>query len=295
MRYTLCYAFVGGGRVLLLDPGWETDEGWDALVTGLAHAGASIRAVEGIVVTHYHADHLGLAQRVIDSSGAWLALGSAERVDEYTRDFVAAGRRKFLGWGVPVELIDRIEPGAEVLEVLDGFASVDRWLADGEVLEFAGSRLQVLATPGHSPGHICLIDLDRGLLFTGDHVLPRISPNVPLDPAAAADPLGDYLASLGRVCLENVVEVCPAHEYRFESIGERCATLRAHTADRTTEVEHVLSAGDCRSVWEVAQRLTWSRGWAALSGVSMRLALSETASHLRYLESRGRQTGVPLT
>lgn len=295
MRYTLCYAFVGERRVLLLDPGWETAEGWDALVAGVARAGASMGQIVGIVVTHYHADHLGLAKRVIDSSGAWLALGSAERVHEYMRDFVAAGRRKFAAWGVPDELIDRIEPGEEVLEVLAGFAPANRWLADGEVVHEAGARLRVIATPGHSPGHICLVDIERGLLFTGDHVLPRISPNVPFDPAGARDPLGDYLDSLRAVRLDEVREVCPAHEYRFASIGDRCDVLNAHSLARTAEVEAVIERGGSHTVWDVARQLTWSRGWDALSGVSMRLALSETASHVRYLELRGRVTGVVLS
>jgi glyoxylase-like metal-dependent hydrolase (beta-lactamase superfamily II) len=294
IRYTLCYAFVFDGEALVLDPGWDSDEGWGALAAGLAQAGVGPTVVTGIVVTHYHADHLGLGVRLVRASGAWLALGAAERAHQVTHDFVAIGREKFSRWGVPDELMGAIGPGQPVLNRLAGLAVPDRWLEHGEVIEAAGSKLRVIATPGHSTGHICLVDDERGLLFTGDHVLPRISPNVPFEPHGLTNPLATYLRSLDDVQLGEHLEVCPAHEYRFHSIAGRGAEIRKHTLDRSEEVRRVLSTGRCHTVWDVARKLTWSRGWDSLTGISMRLALSETASHLRYLESLGEGTGVRL-
>lgn len=294
IRYTLCYAFVFEGEALVLDPGWDSDEGWDALAAGLAQAGVGPTAVTGIVVTHYHADHLGLGKRLVRTSGAWLALGAAEHAHHSTHDYVAIGLEKFSRWGVPDELMGVIGPGQPVVDMLDELAVPNRWLEHGEVIAAAGSRLRVIATPGHSPGHICLVDDERDLLFTGDHVLPRISPNVPFEPHGLANPLAAYLRSLDDVELGEHLEVCPAHEYRFHSIAGRAAVLRKHTLDRSVEVRRVLLTGGCHTVWDVARELTWSRGWDALTGISMRLALSETASHLRYLESLGERTGVQL-
>src|SRR5258705_12538692 len=73
---------------------------------------------------------------------------------------------------------------------------VDRFLADNDVVTVGGRDLRVIHTPGHSPGHIVLHMPSEALLFTGDHVLPHITPNVSAGPLGSADPLGDYLASL---------------------------------------------------------------------------------------------------
>jgi glyoxylase-like metal-dependent hydrolase (beta-lactamase superfamily II) len=282
MRYTLCYAFVGEGEVLVIDPGWASLEGWSALAAGLHQAGAGPETVTGIVVTHHHPDHLGLAQRLIDASAAWLAAGDGEQPHLVPQGLEAA-RRKLRGWGVPNDLLDSIAPDAAALDRLRLLAAPDFWLRDGDLLRVAGVELRVIATPGHSSGHIALHDEKRSLLFTGDHVLPRISPNVPLDPDGLSDPLGAYLDSLVRVRIDDDAEICPAHEYRFASIADRCATLEAHTAARSEEVLRVVEERASTTVWEVARHLTWSRGWDALNGVSMRLALAETASHLQYV------------
>lgn len=294
MRYTLSYVLVGGGETLVIDPGWESDQGWSALVAGLHRAGVDVADVEGIVVTHFHADHLGLAARLVRASGSWLAMGSAERLHFPEPDFLERARRKFELWGVPEEWSDSVRPDPDALATLERLATPDRWLAGGELLSIAGGRLRVLHTPGHSPGHICLADEERALLFTGDHVLPRITSHISYDPSGLDNPLADYLRSLDVVRLGEDFEVCPAHEYRFSDIADRCSELRAHTLDRAAEVQRVISDPDCETVWAVARSLTWSRGWSSLAGISMRLALAETASHLRYLEAQGIRTGVPL-
>lgn len=64
MRYTLCYLLVGDGDVVLIDPGWDSDAGLDHLAAGLRQAGLGLSDLTGIVVTHYHSDHLGMAARL---------------------------------------------------------------------------------------------------------------------------------------------------------------------------------------------------------------------------------------
>ena len=78
MRYTLAYLLVGDGESALVDPGWDSDEGWEVLMAGLAAAGLRPQDITGIVVTHFHPDHLGMAARLRAASGAWVALGENE-------------------------------------------------------------------------------------------------------------------------------------------------------------------------------------------------------------------------
>src|ERR671919_278705 len=67
----------------------------------------------------------------------------------------------------------------------------DRPLADGDRPELPGWRLRALHTPGHTPGHLCFVEERTGVVLTGDHVLPTISPNISRHPQAGPDPLAD--------------------------------------------------------------------------------------------------------
>ncbi|WP_312858511.1 MBL fold metallo-hydrolase, partial [Pseudonocardia pini] len=74
LRYTLCYLIPGDDGLVVVDPGWDTDEGWAALEAGLTAAGARTADVVGIVATHVHPDHHGLSRRLADRSGAWIGM-----------------------------------------------------------------------------------------------------------------------------------------------------------------------------------------------------------------------------
>lgn len=298
MRYTLSYLLVGSGDVVLLDPGWDSDEGWRHLQVGLRKGGVAVTDITGIVATHYHSDHLGMASRLRDASGAWVAMGEHEvrRIFE-TGDLAsqrAGDRSQFSLWGVPPSQLDDVVFDEERLSALSTLAEPDLRLVDRTFVPASGLRLRVIATPGHSPGHICLVDEARGIVFSGDHVLPRISPHVSFEIPGPANPLADYYGSLTRIGSEDEMEVCPAHEYRFIGMHTRVNQLLRHNHDRSAEVLRVLHTQNPGTIWDIARHLTWSRGWDSLHGSSLRLAISETASHLAYLQSQGHEITVPV-
>ena len=95
-------------------------------------------------------------------------------------------------------------------------------------------------------------------MLSGDHVLPRITPNIPFHPQAGANPLGDYLASLDKLEPYEVSEVLPAHEYRFDDLHARLEELRQHHRDRFAEIIAMLREGP-RTAWDIASHMKWSR------------------------------------
>lgn len=304
MRYTLCYVLVGGEiagqrETALVDPGWDSHEGWEVLTEGLATAGLAPSDITGIVVTHFHPDHLGMAGRLRRASGAWVALGEHEPLPTQWRGdpsrFVEQDREQFAAWGVPDEFLGEVSFQADTWAQMTNIEPPQRRLADGELLPLAGLQVRVLSTPGHTPGSICLIDEANRLILTGDHVLPKITPHVSLEAANHADPLADYFNSLENMGAGADMEVLPAHEYRFRGLLERAAQLKEHTLERSREVIAVLDAGEAGSVWDVSRKLTWSRGFDSLRGFTLRLALAETASHLVYLAGQGRDVGIQVS
>jgi glyoxylase-like metal-dependent hydrolase (beta-lactamase superfamily II) len=123
-------------------------------------------------------------------------------------------------------------------------------------------------------------------MLTGDHVLPRITPNISFHPQSGDDPLGYFLASLEKLRPYDSQEVLPAHEHRFVGLGSRLAELAEHHEHRFDEVLDSIRAGE-DTPWAVATRMQWSRSWDRISGFMRRAAVSEAMAHLRALERRG--------
>lgn len=297
MRYTLSYVLAEGDECLVVDPGFDSDEGWEQLLAGLAAAGLGPAEVTCIVATHFHTDHLGMARRLARVSGAPVGLGMAERRHLSAYDDADAevdlDRDRMRLWGVPEDRVPEGAMSVEGLEHLRGLADADFRMATGDPVPFAQGRVRALETPGHTPGHICLEMTGGGMFFSGDHLLPRITPNVSLELRGDPDPLGSYLGSLAFVERHAPFEVLPAHEYRFRDLGGRARALRAASEERSVQVLEAASAQRNPSVYSVAREISWSRGFESLHGLQFRLALSETAAHLQHLLRQGLVDGIP--
>jgi glyoxylase-like metal-dependent hydrolase (beta-lactamase superfamily II) len=290
LRYTLAYAFVGTAGVVVVDPGWDTPEGRGAVTAGLAAAGASTADVRGVLVTHIHPDHHGLSGWLREQSGAWIAMHPVEAETlpgRAWRDRPPTAEPEWLRrHGVPEDEIAVLSPPPERIAEVLAMAEPDRFLHDGERVPSVGRDVRAVWTPGHTPGHLCLHDARAGVLLTGDHLLPRISPNIgAYGNDEQADPLGAYLESLERTKAFRPAEALPAHEYRFRGIDTRAAGLIAHHHERGAEILAAVDRLGAPTAWSIAAQLTWSRGWPALHGMMRRMALSETVAHLRYLSA----------
>jgi glyoxylase-like metal-dependent hydrolase (beta-lactamase superfamily II) len=294
LRYVSVYAFaLDGGGLGLIDTGWGSDESWAALNAGLAEIGGAVADVRGVLITHLHFDHLGLAERVRQASGAWVAMhpadaaivGSPSHRDPAT--FVAEEVDFLVSLGAARdEAISDVGP-SDNLEHFTRMALPDRLLEDGEHADFPGWRMRAVHTPGHTPGHLCFAEERTGLLFSGDHVLPRISPNISSTSTGTADPLRDYLDSLAAIAREEPVEVLPAHEWRFRGLGSRAAELVAHHEHRLAELLEAIRQNPGSTPWQLAAHLTWSRSWDQYERRMRIFAVTETDAHLRLLASRG--------
>jgi glyoxylase-like metal-dependent hydrolase (beta-lactamase superfamily II) len=203
-------------------------------------------------------------------------------VDDLLERVAAALRRM----GAPPEELAPLQNASMPVRQLVDPVLPDVLLEDGDKPEVPGWDLTAIWTPGHSPGHLCFYESAQRLMLSGDHVLPRITPNIPFHPQAGANPLGDFLASLDKLEPYDVNEVLPAHEYRFPDLRTRLEELRQHHRDRFSEVIAILSEGP-RTGWEIASHLRWSRAWDDIAGFMRRAAVGETVSHLRALEIDG--------
>jgi glyoxylase-like metal-dependent hydrolase (beta-lactamase superfamily II) len=275
LRYVLVYLFETDRGPYLIDAGWNTDDAFGALSAGMKVAGCEVSEVQGVMVTHIHPDHY--------PADAELIHDRYDEPDDLLQRVAAALRRM----GAPDEELEPLRNAAMPVRSLVDPVVPDVLLEDGEKPEVPGWDLTAIWTPGHSPGHLCFYEARRQLMLSGDHVLPRITPNIPYHPQAGANPLGQYLDSLDKLEPYEVEEVLPAHEYRFTDLHRRLEELRQHHRDRFEEVIAILR-DDPHSAWDIAAHMKWSRKWDDIEGFMRRAAVGEAVSHLRVLELDGR-------
>lgn len=310
LGHTLVYVVDTDRGPVLIDTGWDDPGAWSVLAEGLRACGTDVSQVHGVVITHHHPDHHGLSGKVREASGAWVAMHAADtaivrrtretRADRWFTYMTA----KLVAAGAPEEHIAPLRDPAP-RTALPGFSPAlpDREIVPGELLDLPGRRLRAIWTPGHTPGHVCLhLEEEHpsrlpghGRLFSGDHLLPEITPHIGLyedpDDATVTDPLGDYLDSLERVGRLAPAEVLPAHQHVFTDGPSRVRELLAHHEERLTGILGLLAVP--LTPWQLAEHMEWNRPWEQIPYGSRNIAVSEAEAHLRRLVKLGRAEAVP--
>lgn len=255
------------GQDLIVDTGARGSE--KALNAGLA---AVAPRAPRVLITHGHVDHWGLATTlsptVLAHPGCEMSLrfaadGPPEAHSRPGWAEIDGMRRAFAGFSKLIAGIPEIEP------ISDG-DRFDEW--------------EVLWTPGHDPGHVCLWRAGDGVLLCGDLLLPGYTPNI--QPSFdGTDALGEFLASLARIEKLPVKLVLPAHGEPYTDAARRARELRDHHLRRLSQLVDAVASG-VGDVSELSRRLF---GSAVMDSPSDRmLAAMETYAHLEHLRRQGR-------
>ncbi|MGH2404717.1 MAG: MBL fold metallo-hydrolase [bacterium] len=272
-----------GPPVTLVDCGPKTEEAREALENGLTGAGVRLQQIERLLITHGHLDHFGLA--------AAIAAGGAE-VYAHQADLPKLMGERWLVEPVRA-LIAEAGFGPETADtLLDVFRRYRRqfdaitpahFVADGDRIEFADGTLQVLHTPGHAQGHVCLRDGDA--MISGDLLLEEISPNpvIEFDVDGRRLPtLPSYLRSLHRVAALEPAIAYPGHGEPLTDPGARIREILRHHHDRKEHLARMLAG----RTWTLRELTAdW---YPDLDLFNLFLGLSEIVGHLDLLADEGR-------
>ena len=273
---------------VVVDPGPPGDEAFEHLQRELAAVGLAVADVSDVLVTHWHADHAGLAPRLADAADATLHLHerdaglvgeyAAERERRVARDAAALAR-----WGVPDEHVDRLRDADSPSPMPDEFPVAER--RDGDRV----GSLRVVHAPGHTAGHVAFAvegddrgdDGERGRVLTGDAVLRTVTPNVGGGDSRQEAPLAAYRDALTDLSAAGD-RALPGHGTAFD-LHDRVAEVREHHRERAALVHDSLAGlvGDGEggaTPWAVARDR-----FGEMDGYHVKFGAGEAFAHLQDL------------
>lgn len=280
--------------LVMIDGGWAIPEAGKALEDALEAIGRDLGDLTHILVTHIHRDHYTQAVALRREFGMRVALGRGEQhgldtindPDQPEGPIMAIRLRRAGAEAVLAKLSGLRSPHLDMSD----WAPPDDWIDDGERLAVGERTLVAVETPGHTRGHLVFADEAGDLAFCGDHVLPRITPSIGLEPDPKVSPLADFLASLELMRKRPDARLLAAHGPVGLRVHERVDELIAHHARRLDATLAALAEGRS-TAYAVAGAITWTRRERTLSELdpfNEMLATLETMAHLEVLVERGR-------
>ena len=302
-----CYVLEDERGIAVVDPGLPGDDSWNHLVDRLGRAGFAVDDVHTVVVTHSHPDHFGGAMRLHHEAGADIVTHESfrtlfdlaeaddhedsERLDVNSAEDRAAAMERWFSkpspWGgrrggPSPEFLERIRSsGTEGAAFATPRPTIP--LVDGQTIELARREWVAMHTPGHTFDHLCLYDPEFGVVLTGDHVLPSITPHIS-GMTPHGDPLALFFDSLRRMAdIADVSIALPAHGHPFTDLGGRAEHIIEHHEERLDVIRaasHELPNGTVEDFMRVLFR---ERSWGEM-------AESETYAHLEHLRELGQMS-----
>lgn len=295
LKHLNVYLLKAKNRNILVDTGLDCKKSFNSLISQLKKIEVKPENLTDILLTHFHIDHVGLVLRLKRFSPKIRVLlhrkeaSMSRKASNFSR-FLETIKLFHITNGMPKKFMDELAKNHPALTYSPIYREISNspvTLKNGGEFTVEDYRFKVIWTPGHSPGHICLYEPKVGLLISGDHLLPTITPNIfPL--TEDLNPLKDYLKSLEKVEKLKVNIVFPAHENIFMSFKDRISQLRRHHKQRSEEILRKLSHKKL-SAYELASKISWNvnyGSWENFPIFQKYLAVGETLAHLKFLEEK---------
>ena len=282
---------IKGERDLLIDTGFNMDECENVLVGAFNELDVDYDKLD-IFITHLHGDHSGLLGRLYKEGMTLYCSEPDAKLIIYGADinYWLELETIFTEHGYPETNYMRtsnVHPGKKYNH---GSKVKFDYVKDGDILTVGDNKLQCVLTPGHSPGHMCLYEQEKKILFSGDHVLGNISPNI-CPELGMDDPLTLYLKSLEYIKTFDVKEAYPGHRKMITEFSDRVDELIEHHHERLDEVISILKKYGEQTGYEVAQHMTWHTKhniFSEFKRPQKLFATGEAISHLQHLHTLGK-------
>lgn len=280
LNHVNCYLIEGKKGWTVIDAGLKdetTAKIWREVLTSFQ--------VEKIVITHEHPDHYGYAATLQQLTGAPVYMSpqcfiSARRF--WSLNYLDSLKRFYNFCGLPEEMGKMLAEMADVVENVPRHPEAQYFLEEGQKINLGNEKYLVLHTPGHAEGLVCFYQPERKLLFSTDHILPHITPNISFWPGGDPNPLQTYLNSLEKMKNYPIKKALPSHGDPFVHVEERIADIIRHHEHRLNQLRAYVHTWT--TVYEAYLCLF---GQKPLTAHDMSFAVGETVAHLEYLVEKG--------
>ena len=289
LEHVNVFLIVHDKEAALFDTGLNIRGTLPGLEASLASMGLSIENIGQIFLTHFHADHCGVAGLIKERSGAIIHMSEeGKRHIERMKDgdlIVKRMREVLCRHGLPEKTLDFIAKMFGYFKKATIPFDVDEILKPRKIYETCGKTFEAIPTPGHANGHNCFYFGNENILLSGDHVLPDITPNLSPD-LFDSDfrPLDAFLSSLDRVKRLPVEMVCPAHGAPFSNLRGRVNEIKEHHRERKGLVLEAIRKEQRKTTFQISLDIFGEN----LSEFDKFLATNETYAHIIELLNEGR-------
>lgn len=280
-----------GKNLTLLDTGVSSPESWNTLKKRLEETGYRVSDIKKILLTHGHVDHYGLAQKIVNESGADVYI--------HPRDTqkVLPDRLRAIEEGYPVysEYFRKIGVPQDIIEMMhqisQGFVFVAQQIEkplpviEGQTFIAGDIELTAFEFPGHTPGMVCYYNKKHKLFFSGDHILRRISPNPLLeldkDTGKKFKSLVEYKRSLDKLLNFDIKFVLPGHFTFVDDVDGLVKRLKRFYRIRQRRLMELINSQGV-TPYELMKKI-----FPKLIPGEIFLGISEVVANLEVLEEKG--------
>jgi glyoxylase-like metal-dependent hydrolase (beta-lactamase superfamily II) len=286
-----CYVIQDNEETLIIDTGFNRPECMEAMKNGLAELGVQWEKTS-FFLSHLHSDHVGLVYALTKDKPCPIYMSRADY--HYLGDSLKGD-----SWLLLEEHYEKQGMPAQYTQVLrttnparsfapSGYFDATT-LEDGDTITVGRYTFTCILVEGHTPGQMCLYYAPEQILFTADHILFDITPNI-TSWLEMEDALGDYLKSLKKIRQYPIKLALPSHRKNDMDVYQRIDEIVHHHNIRLKEVLQALAQKPNSNAYETAAMLRWSmrgKSWEEFPLPQRWFALGETMSHLDYLIKRG--------
>lgn len=275
---------------LVIDTGFRQPECLEALTEGLKELEIDMDKTT-LFLSHLHSDHVGLTNDIITDKTRVLIneLDYTYLKNEHYHDYWPWMEQKFYKEGLSQDLIELQREVSPARAYAPKYLFRAETIKDGDIIKIGDYKLRCIWTPGHTPGHTCLYMDDLKILFSGDHILFDITPNITMW-LGVEDSLGNYLESLNKIESLEIKLTLPGHRNNDMDVYERIQQIKVHHDRRINQTLSIIKEEPGLNACEIGARMTWSmrgKNWDEFPIQQKWFAIGETISHLDYLIKRG--------
>jgi len=283
---------IKGERNDLIDTGVRTKEGRIILFNRFQELGIAKENISNIFLTHGHIDHAGNAAHILRHSHCNIYIHPSDK-DKITIEGITRGKNElnkywlfFKSLGIPEEKIKLMKMFSDGIDLflapLEEKNVLD--INEGDEIKNSGLKIKVYNFPGHTKGMLNYYIEEEGILFSGDHIIPGISPNplIELENGNTTKSLVTYLKSIERVKkLPKLKIILPGHGKYIEDPYQVIDGLLLFYKERG-EILEFLKRDGTSTPYQLIKKL-----FPELKETEFFLGVSEIIGNLEVLEEKG--------